>query len=300
MSAQRGDIMSAQRGDIMSARYGVIGWPVAHSRSPLIHNYWLQEAGIDAVYEAVAVPPEADFRAKLEELRDQGFAGVNVTIPHKEAAFAAVDTKDAAAARLGAVNTIALAGDTISGHNTDGRGFIDSLSTTRDWALGPALVLGAGGAARAIVGALLDAGISDIRVSNRTRARAEAVAALADTPDNSGAVRVFDWDARAQAGENAMLLVNTTSLGMQGAPPLDMPLDTLAATQAVKATVADIVYVPLQTDLLARAAQRGLTPVNGLGMLVHQAAHAFDLWFGQRPDFDSVLRDRLIRDLGET
>ena len=284
----------------MSARYGVIGWPVAHSRSPLIHNYWLQEAGIDAVYEAVAVPPEADFRAKLEELRDQGFAGVNVTIPHKEAAFAAVDTKDAAAARLGAVNTIALAGDTISGHNTDGRGFIDSLSTTRDWALGPALVLGAGGAARAIVGALLDAGISDIRVSNRTRARAEAVAALADTPDNSGAVRVFDWDARAQAGENAMLLVNTTSLGMQGAPPLDMPLDTLAATQAVKATVADIVYVPLQTDLLARAAQRGLTPVNGLGMLVHQAAHAFDLWFGQRPDFDSVLRDRLIRDLGET
>ena len=292
--------MSAQRGDVMSARYGVIGWPVAHSRSPLIHNYWLQEAGIDAVYEAVAVPPGADFRAKLEELRDQGFAGVNVTIPHKEAAFAAVDTKDAAAARLGAVNTIALAGDTISGHNTDGRGFIDSLSTTRDWALGPALVLGAGGAARAIVGALLDAGISDIRVSNRTRARAEAVAALADTPDNSGAVRVFDWDARAQAGENAMLLVNTTSLGMQGAPPLDMPLDTLAATQAVKATVADIVYVPLQTDLLARAAQRGLTPVNGLGMLVHQAAHAFDLWFGQRPDFDSVLRDRLIRDLGET
>jgi shikimate dehydrogenase len=284
----------------MSARYGVIGWPVAHSRSPLIHNYWLQEAGIDAVYEAVAVPPEADFRAKLEELRDQGFAGVNVTIPHKEAAFAAVNTKDAAAARLGAVNTIALAGDTISGHNTDGRGFIDSLSTTRDWASGPALVLGAGGSARAIVGALLDAGISDIRVSNRTRARAEAVAALADTPDNSGAVRVFDWDARAQAGENATLLVNTTSLGMQGAPPLDMPLDTLASTQAVKATVADIVYVPLQTDLLARSAQHGLTPVNGLGMLVHQAAHAFDLWFGQRPDFDSVLRDRLIRDLGET
>ena len=126
----------------MSARYGVIGWPVAHSRSPLIHNYWLQEAGIDAVYEAVAVPPEADFRAKLEELRDQGFAGVNVTIPHKEAAFAAVDKKDAAAARLGSVNTIALAGDTIIGHNTDGRGFIDSLSTTRDWASGPALVLG--------------------------------------------------------------------------------------------------------------------------------------------------------------
>ena len=126
------------------------------------------------------------------------------------------------------------------------------------------------------------------------------MAALADTPDNSAAVRVFDWDARAQAGENATLLVNTTSLGMQGAPPLDMPLDTLAATQAVKATVADIVYVPLQTDLLARAAQRGLTPVKGLGMLVHQAAHAFDLWFGQRPDFDSVLRDRLIRDLGET
>lgn len=284
----------------MSARYGVIGWPVAHSRSPLIHNYWLQEAGIDAVYEAVAVPPEVDLRAKLEELRDQGFAGVNVTIPHKEAAFAAVDTKDAAAARLGAVNTIALVNDTMCGHNTDGRGFIDSLSTTRDWASGPALVLGAGGAARAIVGALLDAGISDIRVSNRTRVRADALAALGDTSGNSGAVRVFDWDARAQAGENATLLVNTTSLGMQGAPPLDMPLDPLMATEAVKATVADIVYVPLQTDLLARAAQRGLASVNGLGMLVHQAAHAFDLWFGQRPNFDSVLRDRLNRDLGET
>ena len=283
----------------MSARYGVIGWPVAHSRSPLIHNYWLQRAGIDAVYEAVAVPPEADIRAKLEELRDQGFAGVNVTIPHKEAAFAAVDTNDAAAARLAAVNTIAFVGDTTCGYNTDGLGFIDSLSTTRDWALGSALVLGAGGAARAIVGALLDAGISDIRVSNRTRARAEAVATLANTPDNFGAVRVFDWDARAQAGENATFLVNTTSLGMQGAPPLDMPLDTLVATEAVKATVADIVYVPLQTDLLARAEKLGLASVNGLGMLVHQAARSFDLWFGQRPDFDSVLRERLIRDLGE-
>ncbi|MEC8132820.1 MAG: shikimate dehydrogenase [Pseudomonadota bacterium] len=279
----------------MSARYGVVGWPVAHSRSPLIHNYWLQGAGIDAVYEAVAVPPGADFRAKLEELRGQGFAGVNVTIPHKEAAYAAVDTYDEAAAHLGAVNTILLTGGKISGHNTDGRGFIDSLSPARDWASGPALVLGAGGAARAIVGALLAAGLSDIRVSNRTRARAEAVAALADTPENSGVVRVFDWAARAQAAEGATLLVNTTSLGMQGAPALDMSLDTLAA----KATVADIVYVPLETDLLACARSQGHMPVNGLGMLVHQAAHAFDLWFGQHPAFDNVLRDRLHRDLGE-
>ena len=279
----------------MSARYGVVGWPVAHSRSPLIHNYWLQGAGIDAVYEAVAVPPEADFRTKLEELREQGFAGVNVTIPHKEAAYAAVDTYDEAAAHLGAVNTILLTGGKISGHNTDGLGFIDSLSPARDWASGPALVLGAGGAARAIVGALLAAGLSDIRVSNRTRARAEAVAALADTPENSGVVRVFDWAARAQAAEGATLLVNTTSLGMQGAPALDMSLDTLAA----KATVADIVYVPMETDLLACARSQGHMPVNGLGMLVHQAAHAFDLWFGQHPAFDNVLRDRLHRDLGE-
>ena len=279
----------------MSTRYGVVGWPVAHSRSPLIHNYWLQGAGIDAVYEAVAVPPEADFRAKLEELREQGFAGVNVTIPHKEAAYDAVDTHDEAAAYLGAVNTILLTGDKISGYNTDGRGFIDSLSLAGDWVSGPALVLGAGGAARAIVGALLAAGLSDIRVSNRTRARAEAVAALADTPENSRVVRVFDWAARAQAAEGATLLVNTTSLGMQGAPELDMSLDTLAA----KATVADIVYVPLETDLLARARSQGHMPVNGLGMLVHQAAHAFDLWFGQHPAFDSVLRDRLHRDLGE-
>ncbi|MGB1118750.1 MAG: shikimate dehydrogenase family protein, partial [Parvibaculales bacterium] len=144
--------------------------------------------------------------------------------------------------------------------------------------------------------ALLDAGLSDIRVSNRTRARAEAVAALADMPENSGAVRVFDWEARAQAAEGATLLVNTTSLGMEGAPTLDMNLDALAA----KATIADIVYVPLETDLLARAKACGHTPVNGLGMLVHQAAHAFDLWFGRRPAFDSALRDRLMRDLGET
>ncbi|MEC8545932.1 MAG: shikimate dehydrogenase, partial [Pseudomonadota bacterium] len=218
-----------------------------------------------------------------------------VTIPHKEAAYAAVDTHDEAAAHLGAVNTILLTGGKISGHNTDGRGFIDSLSPARDWASGPALVLGAGGAARAIVGALLAAGLSDIRVSNRTRARAEAVAALADTPENSGVVRVFDWAARAQAAEGATLLVNTTSLGMQGAPALDMSLDTLAA----KATVADIVYVPLETDLLACARSQGHMPVNGLGMLVHQAAHAFDLWFGQHPAFDNVLRDRLHRDLGE-
>ena len=276
----------------MSARYGVIGWPVAHSRSPLIHNYWLQEAGIDAVYEPVAVPPEVDFRAKLEELREQGFAGVNVTIPHKEAAYAAVDTQDAAAAHLGAVNTISLTGDTISGHNTDGRGFIDSLSAAPDWDAGPALVLGEGGAARAIVGALLNAGVSDIRISNRTRARAEAVAAMAGTTDR---VTVFDWSARTEAAERATLLVNTTSLGMNGAPPLDMSIDTLATT----ATVADIVYVPLETDLLARAKIRGLTPVNGLGMLVYQAAHAFDLWFGRRPAFDAVLRERLHRDLGE-
>ena len=275
----------------MSARYGVIGWPVAHSRSPLIHNYWLQEAGIDAVYEHVAVPLEVDFRAKLEELREQGFAGVNVTIPHKEAAYAAVDTQDAAAAHLGAVNTISLTGDTISGHNTDGRGFIDSLSAAPDWDAGPALVLGAGGAARAIVGALLNAGVSDIRISNRTRARAEAIAAMAGTTDR---VTVFDWSARTEAAERVTLLVNTTSLGMNGAPPLDMSIDTLATT----ATVADIVYVPLETDLLARAKIRGLTPVNGLGMLVHQAAHAFDLWFGRRPAFDAVLRERLHRDLG--
>ncbi len=284
----------------MTARYGVIGWPVAHSRSPLIHNYWLEAAGLDGVYEAVAVPPDTDFRAKLEDLRAQGFAGVNVTIPHKEAAFAAVDAHDAAAARLGAVNTICFAEETISGHNTDGRGFIDSLAQVHDATAklasgglaGPALVLGAGGAARAIIGALLGAGVGDIRVTNRTRARAESLVALADTPDR---ISVFDWAAREDAAQGATLLVNTTSLGMHGAPALEMGLDALAAS----AIVADIVYVPLETDLLARARAAGFTPVDGLGMLVHQAAHAFDLWFGQRPRFDTTLRERLHRDLGE-
>ncbi|CAI8408443.1 MAG: Shikimate dehydrogenase (NADP(+)) [Rhodobiaceae bacterium UBA7378] len=276
----------------MTARFGVIGWPVAHSRSPLIHNYWLQQAGIDALYEHVPVPPEADFRATLETLRAAGFSGVNVTIPHKEAAFTAVDTRDAAAEYLGAVNTICLTPEKITGHNTDGLGFIDSLQDAPERLTGPALVLGAGGAARAILGALIDAGIGDIRVANRTRARAQSLLDLAPASDG---VRVFDWDDRAVAAQDARLLVNTTSLGMQGAPALDMPLDMLAPD----ALVADIVYTPLTTDLLARAQARGLTPINGLGMLVHQAAHAFALWLGHKPQFDTNLRDQLHKDLGE-
>lgn len=270
---------------------GIIGWPVTHSRSPLIHNGWMSEYGIDGVYEHCPIDPQDDFRAALGGLAAAGFVGANVTIPHKEAAFRAMDELSPAAQKLGAVNTISFQRGLFVGANTDGDGFIASLEEAapdNDWREKPALVLGAGGAARAVVVALAAAGVRDIRVTNRTRARAEDMVALAD-----GRLGVAAWAARADAAEGCGLLVNTTSLGMSGAPPLDMPLDGLAP----KALVSDIVYAPLQTDLLHRAAAQGFQPVDGLGMLMHQAALSFDIWFGVRPQVGKDLRARLVADL---
>ena len=270
---------------------GIIGWPVSHSRSPLIHNGWLAAHDIAASYERCPIDPKADFRSELSRLAAAGFIGANVTIPHKETAFQAMDEVTPAAQKLGAVNTISFKQGRFFGANTDGDGFIASLDEAaphNDWRDMPVLVLGAGGAARAVAVALAAAGVDDIRLTNRTRARAEEIAVL-----GGDRLRIGEWQERAALAEGCGLLVNTTSLGMTGAPALDMPLTGLAP----KALVSDIVYAPLQTDLLQRAAAQGFQPVDGLGMLMHQAALSFDIWFGLRPPVTQDLRRRLLADL---
>jgi len=270
---------------------GVLGWPVDHSRSPRLHGYWLDHYGIDGAYVPLAVAPD-DLQAALRALPSLGFAGVNVTIPHKEAALRLVDDPEPAAARIGAVNTITVGRDgRLLGANSDGFGFIENLRAgAPDWraAAGPAVVLGAGGAARAIVVALLDAGARELRIVNRTRARAETLAKL-----GGGRCRVVDWADREPALDGAALLVNTTSCGMAGQPPLDISLRPLAPG----AVVNDIVYVPLKTDLLTRAAAEGFAAVDGLGMLLHQARPGFEAWFGRRPAVTDTLRAFVLSDL---
>ena len=270
---------------------GVLGWPVDHSRSPRLHGYWLDHYGIDGAYVPLAVAPD-DLQAALRALPSLGFAGVNVTIPHKEAALRLVDDPDPVAARIGAVNTITVGRDgRLLGANSDGFGFIENLRAgAPDWraAAGPAVVLGAGGAARAIVVALLDAGARELRIVNRTRARAETLAEL-----GGGRCRVVDWADRGPALDGAALLVNTTSCGMAGQPPLDISLRPLAPG----AVVNDIVYVPLKTDLLTRAAAEGFAAVDGLGMLLHQARPGFEAWFGRRPAVTDTLRAFVLSDL---
>jgi shikimate dehydrogenase len=269
---------------------GVMGWPVSHSRSPRLQNYWLARYGIDGVYVPFPVRPEA-LEAALRALPALGICGVNVTVPHKEATFALMDECDGAALRMGAVNTVVVRGDgSLFGMNTDGYGFIESLRAGAPlWraAAGPAAVLGAGGAARALVCALLDAGAAEIRVANRTRARAEALA-----KSFGPAVRAVGWDARADALDGAALLVNTTTLGMAGQPPLDIALDALPTAAAV----CDIVYAPLETPLLVASRARGNACIDGLGMLLHQARPGFLAWFGRDPEVTPELRDHVLAD----
>lgn len=277
------------------SRVGIIGWPVSHSRSPLIHNHWLAAHNIKAHYERCPIDPVADFRAALQGMAADGFIGANVTIPHKENAFAAMDYVDGAAQKLGAVNTISFRDGALHGSNTDGAGFVAGLKAAHadkgaggdDWTAHPALVLGAGGAARAIIVALHEAGVPQIRLVNRTKERADALQGL------SSRVSVGAWAARAELAADCHLLVNTTSLGMQGAAALDMPLHHLPQA----ALVSDIVYTPLKTDLLLKAQAAGLATVDGLGMLLHQAALAFEIWFGVRPAVSDVLRHLLLDDL---
>ena len=273
---------------------GIMGWPVAHSLSPRLHGHWLLRYGIDGAYVPLPVPPERLEQA-LSALPALGFAGVNLTIPHKEAAVSLVDRLSPRAKRIGAVNTVVVEADgMLSGDNTDGFGFIAALSESQvGWRAeaGPAVVLGAGGAARAVAVALLDAGVPEVRLLNRTPERARA---LAD--DLGGSVHAVNWTARAAALDGAALLVNTTSLGMHGQPPLDLALDALPP----RALVTDVVYTPLITPLLALAQARGNPVVDGLGMLLHQARPGFRAWFGVDPEVDDDLRAVVAAGLPQT
>ncbi len=273
---------------------GVMGWPVKHSRSPRLHGYWLEHYGIDGAYVPLGVAPEK-LEAAIGGLRALGFRGCNLTIPHKEAVVAFVDELSEAAKRIGAVNTIILDDDgRIFGDNTDGFGFMASLEVgAPSWRAngGPAVLLGAGGAARAISVALLDAGVSSIRLVNRTIERAERLAETLRPMAQGSRIDVVTWSQRDDALEGANLLVNTTSLGMTGQAQLDIGLSALP-TEAV---VTDIVYSPLETPLLALARARGNLVIDGLGMLLHQARPGFAAWFGRDPEVTDELR-RVVLD----
>ena len=273
-----------------ATRAFVAGHPIAHSRSPLIHAHWLRRFGIDGRYDRVDVAPD-DFPAFMHGLPQSGFAGGNVTIPHKEAAFRLAARHDEAAELIGAANTLWLADGAVNATNTDAAGFAASLDASAPaWrSARAALVLGAGGAARAILHALRQAGIGDIRIVNRTRARAQELAHRF-----GGGITCHDEREIGEIGADAGLVVNTTSLGMHGE---GTPLADLSVLPA-HAIVSDIVYTPLVTPLLRAASARGLTAVDGLGMLLHQAAPGFELWFGRRPEVTPALRDLIVADLG--
>jgi shikimate dehydrogenase len=270
----------------------VIGWPIKHSRSPIIHGYWLRHHGIDGDYGKIAVPPE-DVPAFIRGLRPAGYRGCNVTVPHKEAVIGLVDRLEEPAEAVGAANTVWIEADgRLAATNTDIYGFGTHLvRSAPQWRpeRGPALVLGAGGAARAVVYALLAMGVPEVRLANRTRDRAEELR-LAFGPR----VAVIAWEAREPALADTTLLVNTTTLGMAGAEPLVIDLAGLPGG----AVVADIVYVPLETALLSNARRRGLVAVDGLGMLLHQAVPGFEKWFGVRPEVTDVLRSLVVADIG--
>ncbi len=266
---------------------GVVGWPVSHSRSPVLHGHWLKRHGIDGAYVPLPVSPE-QLETALRTLPVLGFRGVNVTTPHKTAALAICDEVDALARRVGAVNTICVgADDRLVGSNTDGFGLTENLRLNSHWkpSDGIAVIIGAGGAARAACVALLDSGMPGLRIVNRTGARAKALAG--ELGDKAIAV---GWDDCAWALAGAALLVNTTSLGMQGQPGLDLPLDALPRD----ALVNDIVYAPLETPLLAAARAAGNPVVDGLGMLLHQARPGFEAWFGVPPEVDDDLRQAVL------
>ncbi len=263
---------------------GVMGWPVAHSRSPVIHNHWIAQYGLRGAYALLPVQPE-NFEAAIRGLPALGFAGCNVTIPYKVNAMKMMDFVDPVAKAMGAINTIVVQPDgSLHGYNNDGFGFIQSLRDAQpDWRgdAGPALVLGAGGAARAIVLSLLNEGAPEVRLVNRTREKAQALA------DEFGPrVKVLDWAERNDAMAGLALLVNTTNQGMHGQPELAVSLAALPE----QALVSDAIYIPLETALLQHARLRGNPVVNGLGMLLNQARPAFKAWFGVMPEITPTLR----------
>ena len=267
---------------------GVMGWPVAHSRSPVIHNHWIAEHGLKGAYVLLPVQP-VQIESALRSLPVLGFAGCNLTIPHKVAALNVVDRVDPLAQRIGAINTIVVEPDgSLTGKNTDGYGYIQSLRDAQPaWKAntGPAVVLGAGGAARAVIVGLIDSGASEIRLTNRSWAKAHDMA-----QEFGGPVRAIPWEDRHDALAGAALLVNTTNQGMHGEAALDLRLDKLPA----HALVSDIIYVPLETPLLEAARLRGHMTVNGLGMLLNQARPAFAAWFGVEPAITAGLVTKVL------
>lgn len=267
---------------------GVLGSPIAHSRSPLLHGHWLRVHGLAGHYVPLHVEPE-DLAEVLRLLPRMGFRGVNVTLPHKEAALRLADTATDSARAIGAANTLTFGrNDAIHADNTDAPGFMASLyQQAPQWRadLGPVAVLGAGGASRAVIWALLAAGVPALRLANRTRDRAEAMARTF-----GARVEVCDWSAAPAMLEGVSLVVNATSLGMTGKPPLDLGLERLAAG----AVACDLVYTPLETPFLAAARARGAVCVDGLGMLLHQGVPGFEAWFGQRPAVDAATRAAVL------
>jgi shikimate dehydrogenase len=268
----------------------VIGWPIAHSRSPLIHGYWLRTLGIEGSYEKVPVRPEG-LASFLRNLESNGYAGCNVTIPHKEAAYAVMDSVDDCARKLGAVNTVYVRSGKLFGTSTDGEGFLASLkSKFPELSLNDikAVILGAGGSARSIIPSLQDAGAGQIVVVNRSLDRAERLCA-----DMGQGMEAAPWSSFSEALRDAALLVNTTSLGMKGEPDLVVDFKALPRT----AVVADIVYVPLETAFLRGARAAGYRTLGGLGMLLHQAVRGFELWFGIRPAVTAELEQLVMQDV---
>lgn len=267
---------------------GVIGSPVAHSKSPRLHGHWLKSYGIQGYYIPMDIA-QADLRDVIAALPKAGFVGVNVTIPHKETVLALADVVTDRAALIGAANTLIFRKDgRIHADNTDGYGFIANLrQNAPGWVptAGPAAVIGAGGAARAVIASLIEVGVPEIRLANRTRTRAEAL-----RQEFGAKVVVHDWVQAGNMLDGATTVVNTSSLGMVGKPEFRVPLDALSPS----AVVTDLVYTPLRTRLLDEAAEIGCVTVDGLGMLIHQAAPAFERWFGVRPEVDQAVRDAVL------
>ncbi len=264
---------------------GVIGLPIDHSKSPIIHTYWIEKYALKGTYEAFKVYPE-HLEKKIETFINEGYAGFNVTLPHKQSIIEYCDTLDEAAQKIGAVNTVTIKGTKLHGTNTDAFGFIQNIKKAHpnfDFTRGPAVVLGAGGAARAVVYALLKEGAPEIILTNRTREKAESF---------KGKINIIPWEERESALEGAGLLVNTTSLGMEGQPALEFDLKTAPKGMAV----CDIVYAPLMTQLLTDAQAEGLPIITGIGMLLQQARPAFETWFGVMPRVDEGLTKKVLEE----
>lgn len=267
---------------------GVMGWPISHSLSPRLHSYWLKENGLYGAYVPLPVSPD-NLEHALRALPKLGFRGVNLTVPHKERALPFLDHVSDVASRIGAVNTVFVSlGGTLSGTNTDTFGFLENLRRNApQWneAKGPVVVLGAGGAARAVVAALLDLDVTEIRLLNRTKEKADALAEYLGGP-----IKIVEWSEREEALDGSTLLVNTTTLGMVGQPKLELSLAALPKM----AVVYDLVYAPLETELLSTARSLGLSTVDGLGMLLYQAVPGFEGWFGIQPVVTDGLRDAVL------